>query len=56
MNDRYKNENALMPDGQPRPRIVYPNDILPDENKLSQMSEEETHAEVKTLSSNPRDE
>jgi hypothetical protein len=52
--DRYKNENAKLPDGMPMPRIVWPNDILPDKNNLSQMSKQAQDAVVKALSSNPR--
>lgn len=52
--NRFANENSNEPDGMPMPRIVYPNDILPDENPLSQMSEEAQRAEVKTDSGNPR--
>jgi len=40
MEDRYKNENLNEPDNMPMPRIVYPNDILPDVNSLSEMSRE----------------
>ena len=52
--ERFANENANQPDNQPRPRIVYPNDILPDINSLSEMNHEEQVDEVKCLSSNPR--
>lgn len=52
--DRFKNENALRPDDQPRPRIVYPNDILPDVNSLSEMTRSEQECVVKTVGSNPR--
>ncbi len=52
--DRYNNENSNNPDGMPMPRIVYPNDILPDENALSEMSKEAQRAEVKCSGSNPR--
>ena len=51
---RYSNENSKTPDGMPMPRIVYPNDILPDENSLSEMSKQAQSAVVKTDSSNPR--
>ena len=51
---RFGDENANNPDAMPMPRIVYPNDILPDENPLSQMSKQAQDAEVKCLSSNPR--
>jgi hypothetical protein len=51
---RYSNENSKTPDGMPMPRIVWPNDILPDENNLSQMSPEAQAAIVKTSGSNPR--
>ena len=51
---RYSNENSNEPDNMPMPRIVYPNDILPDENSLSQMSKEAQRAVVKTDSGNPR--
>lgn len=51
---RFTNENANEPDNLPRPRIVYPNDILPDENALSEMPKEAQNAEVKTDGSNPR--
>jgi hypothetical protein len=54
MKSRYKNENANEPDHMRIPRIVYPNDILPDENPLSEMSREAQFAEVKTDGSNPR--
>ncbi len=36
------------------PRIIYPNDIMPDENNLSEASSEANRLEVKSLSSNPR--
>lgn len=36
------------------PRIVYPNDILPDENSLSEMGKQAQDAVVKTEGSNPR--
>lgn len=52
MANRYGNENSAEPDQ--RPRIVYPNDILPDENSLSEASPEANRMEVKALSSNPR--
>lgn len=48
------NENANEPDGMRMPRIVYPNDILPDENDLSEMRRDAQIAEVKTDGSNPR--
>jgi hypothetical protein len=51
---RYANENTNNPDGMPMPRIVYPNDILPDENPLSEMSKQAQAAVVKTDSGNPR--
>ena len=51
---RFANENSNEPDSMPMPRIVYPNDILPDENSLSEMSKEAQRAEVKTDGSNPR--
>lgn len=51
---RFVNENSNVPDSLPRPRIVYPNDILPDQNSLSQMPREAQNAEVKTDGSNPR--
>ena len=47
-----KNENSSEP--KVYPRIVYPNDILPDENPYSEMSREAIHEEVKADSSNPR--
>jgi hypothetical protein len=47
-----KSENSSEPEIMPR--IVYPNDILPDENPLSAMSKEAQYDEVKCLSSNPR--
>jgi hypothetical protein len=43
---RYLNENSNNPDGMPMPRIIYPNDILPDENSLSEMSKQAQVAEV----------
>ena len=49
---RYDNENSSEP--VKMPRIVYPNDILPDENQFSEASKEANRAEVKSLSSNPR--
>jgi len=49
---RYSNENSKTPDGMPMPRIVYPNDILPDENSLSEMSKQAQSAVVKTDSNN----
>lgn len=52
--NRFFNENTNQPDNQPYPRIVYPNDILPDVNGLSQMRREDQLDEVKCLSSNPR--
>jgi len=52
--NRYANENMKTPDGMPMPRIIYPNDILPDVNDLTQMSKEAQIAEVKTDGSNPR--
>lgn len=51
--NRYANENTNEPDGLRMPRINYPNDILPDENTLSEMSKEAQCAEVKTDGSNP---
>jgi hypothetical protein len=51
---RFANENSNNPDDMPMPRIVYPNDILPDENPLSAMSKQAQVAEDKCLSSNPR--
>ena len=51
---RFANENSKTPDGMPMPRIVYPDDILPDENPLSRMSKQAQRAEVKTDGSNPR--
>ncbi len=52
--NRFANENANEPDNLRIPRIVYPDDILPDENSLSLMSKEAQIAEVKTDGSNPR--
>lgn len=52
--NRFKNENANEPDAMPMPRVVWPNDILPDKNSLSEMSKQAQDAEVKCLSSNPR--
>ncbi len=52
--NRYANENSNEPDNMPMPRIVYPNDILPDENSLTEMNKEAQRAEVKTDGSNPR--
>ncbi len=52
--DRFANENSNEPDGMPMPRTVYRNDILPDENSLSELSKEAQRAEVKTDGSNPR--
>lgn len=52
--NRFANENANEPDNMRMPRITYPNDILPDENPLSEMSKEAQRAEVKTDGSNPR--
>lgn len=54
MSNRYANENANEPDNLRMPRITYPNDILPDENSLSEMSGDAQRAEVKTDGSNPR--
>ncbi len=51
---RFTNENSNEPDNLRMPRIIYPNDILPDENPLSEMSREAQNAEVKTDGSNPR--
>ena len=42
---RFANENLNQPDNMPMPRIVYPNDILPDVNNLSEMSREAMVAE-----------
>ena len=53
-NGRYANENTNEPDGMPMPRIVYRNDILPDQNSLSEMSKQAQAAVVKTDSGNPR--
>ena len=54
MSDRYANENSNNPDSMPMPRVVYPNDILPDENSLSDISKQGQQAEVKCSGSNPR--
>ncbi len=54
MRNRFANENANEPDSLAMPRITYPNDILPDENPLSEMSKDAQRAEVKTDGSNPR--
>lgn len=51
---RYVDENSNNPDSMPMPRIVYPNDILPDKNSLSEMSSQAQDAEVKCSSGNPR--
>lgn len=51
---RYSNENSNNPDSMPMPRIVYPNDILPDKNSLSEMSKQAQDAEVKCSGSDPR--
>lgn len=45
MKNRFANENLNQPDNMPMPCIVYPNDILPDNNKLSEMSREAMVAE-----------
>jgi len=52
--DRFANENSNNPDGMPMPRVVWPNDIMPDENPLSEMSRQAQNAEVKTDTGNPR--
>jgi len=38
MKSRYANENMNEPDNLEMPRIVWPNDILPDINEFSEMS------------------
>lgn len=50
---RFVSENASEPDVMPR--VNWPNDIMPDENPLSEMSKEAQSLEVKSVSSNPRD-
>jgi hypothetical protein len=50
--NRFANENAA--EKGKMPRIVYPNDILPDDNSLSEASSESNLAEMKSLTSNPR--
>lgn len=52
--DRFANENMNEPDNLRMPRIVYPNDILPDENPLSEMSRQAEKDEVRSDGSNPR--
>lgn len=52
MRSRYGNENASQPDDMPR--VNWPNDIMPDENSLSELSKEAQMREVKSVSSNPR--
>lgn len=51
---RFANENMNNPDSMPMPRLVYRNDILPDENNLSLLSKQAQDSEVKCLSSNVR--
>jgi hypothetical protein len=51
---RFANENTKTPDNMRMPRIIYPNDILPDENDLTQMDREAQYAVEKTDGSNPR--
>ncbi len=45
MEKRYANENLNEPDNLKMPRVTWPNDILPDENPLSEMSREALVAE-----------
>ncbi len=52
--NRFANENSNNPDSMPKPRIIYPDDILPDENSLTAMSKQAQDAVVKTDSGNPR--
>lgn len=54
MRSRFLNENANKPDNLPYPRVTWPNDIMPDENSLSELSSEAQRAVVKTESGNPR--
>lgn len=52
--NRYKNENMKTPDDMRMPRIIYPNDILPDVNDLTQMDREAQDCVEMTYGSNPR--
>lgn len=52
MRNRYANEDASEPNDMPR--IIFPNDIMSDENPYSEMSKEAQELEVKSVSSNPR--
>jgi hypothetical protein len=50
--NKFGNENASEPNDMPRVR--WPNDIMPDENSLSELSKDAQDREVKAVSSNPR--
>lgn len=54
MSNRYGNENASEPAERDMPRVAWPNDIMPDENSLSELSRDAQAREVKSVSSNPR--
>ncbi len=49
----FKNENAA--EVGPRPRIKYPDDILPDANPYCALPKESVRANTKCLGSNPRE-